>query len=346
MKNLYVLDPNNNMKYVIDYAESIIFNFKINDVGDCEIYIPYIDSKLTDKISLNDIIVDNLDDFSNSFIVKEIEIESDFSKGNYVLIKGETFETLLKQRYMEYLEVLEGNIEENVDHIISYVNNNFPLNKTIVTYLNIPDTTIHDFQFNLTSIFDCIKSMCAINNYNFIFLNGRYGSYELDIFEPISNNEVVFSPNNNNLVSFKKRLSNYDVINYALVHYEVPTDPEFQPDFSTDAIFYVGTNSTGNDSFHGVVDATDIKDNDAQLFKRLCDNKGLSEIAQNKPVKNIEIEVDASMFKFMRDYYIGNVVKVIDFFGNEYNAKIYEVTEKWDNNGYVCEPKLEIINNV
>lgn len=341
MKNLYILDMDNNIKYVIDYAESIIFNFKLNDIGDCEVYIPYIDNTILDKIALNYIITDNTDTFYKSFIIKSIEIESSVSKGNYILIKGESLETLLKQRYIGFSEVYSGTIGDNCETIINtIIKEIFPLNKDISCYDSTSDSTVHDFEFEFTSVFDAIKSMCAVKNYCFELYNTPYDAYDLDIYEPEIVSNVIFSPKEHNLLSFKKEISNYDIVNCAMVYFDTddPEDPQ--------GMTYVSEDKEKNELFVGVVDATDIKNNDTALFNRIMNNKGLSEIAQNKAKNDIDIEVDASMFRFLEHYQLGSIVKIIDFFDNEYNAKVIEVTEKWDNNGYACEPKLEIVHNI
>lgn len=340
MKNLYVLDMNNTIKYVIDYAESIIFNFKLNDIGDCEVYIPYINNDILDKIALNYIITDDTDSFYKSFVIKSIEIESSVSKGNYILIKGETLETLLKQRYIGFSEVYSGTIADNCETIINtIINEQDPLNKEISCYYHVSDSTVRDFEFEFTTVFDAIKSMCAIKNYCFELCNTPYDEYEFYIYEPEIASNVIFSPNEHNLLSFKKETNNYDMVNLAMVYFD--TNDQEDPQ----GMVYVGEDKEKNELFVGVVDATDIKNNDSALFNRIMNNKGLSEIAQNKPKNDIDIEVDASMFRYLEYYQLGSIVKVVDFFGNEYNAKVIEVTEKWDNNGYACEPKLEIVNN-
>lgn len=341
MKNLYILDANNTIKYIIDYAESIIFNFKLNDIGDCEVYIPYIDNDILDKIALNYIVTDNTDSFYKSFVIKSIEIESSVSKGNYILIKGETLETLLKQRYIGVSEVYSGTISDNCETIIGTIINELnPLNKDISCDDSVSDSTVRDFEFEFTSVFDAIKSMCAVKNYCFEIYNTPYDIYEFYIYEPEIASNVIFSPKEHNLLSFKKETNNFDMVNCAMVYFDTndPEDPQ--------GITYVGGVEEKNELFIGVVDATDIKNNDTALFNRIINNKGLSEIAQNKPKNNIDIEVDASMFRFLEYYQLGSIVKIIDFFDNEYYAKVIEVTEKWDNNGYACEPKLEIVNNV
>ena len=341
MKNLYILDADNTIKYVIDYAESIIFNFKLNDIGDCEVYIPYINNDILDKIALNYIITDNTDSFYKSFVIKSIEIESSVSKGNYILIKGETLETLLKQRYIGFSEVYSETIADNCETIINtIINENDPLSKEISCYSYVSDDTVHDFEFEFTSVFDSIKSMCAVKNYCFELYNTSYDIYSLDIYEPEIASNIIFSPKEHNLLSFKKETNNYDIVNCAMVYFDTndPEDPQ--------GMTYVSDGKEKNELFVGVVDATDIKNNDTALFNRIMNSKGLSEIAQNKPKNNIDIEVDATMFRFPEHYWLGSIVKIIDFFDNEYNAKVIEVTEKWDNNGYACEPKLEIVHNV
>lgn len=339
--NIYILDPNNHLKYTIDYAESIIFNYKLNDIGDCEIYMPYIDNSVLDKISINDIVVKSFDEIHLSFIVKSIEIESNFEKGNYITIKGETFNTLLKQRVVTAPTQYYGTIHQICQDIFEAMNIGPSFNNEVYVNNQTSDSVNHDFVFEYTTIFDVIKQMCAVKNLCFDFENSNYGLYLLRLFEKNSV-DIVFSPNNNNLISFKKENNNYNSVTYVYTRFETGDveDPE--------AIESWGDIYEGNNAFHTNVDATDVKREDYTYasFEKIIKNKGDAVIYEGRVKDNIDIDVDASMYKFSVDYNLGSIVKVIDFFGNEYNAKVYEVTEKWDNNGYVCEPKLEIVHNI
>lgn len=338
--NVYILDPNNNLKYVIDYAESIIFNHKFNDIGDCEIYMPYIDNDVLDKIDLNDIIIKSFDEINLSFIIKSIEIESTFEKGNYITIKGETFNTLLTQRVIVFAEEFSQTIYQNCQQIAESINGGPYFNNEIYVTNRTGDSVNRNFVFEFTTIFDAIKDMCAVKNLCFTFENSNEGLYYLNLFKNYTTN-IVFSPQNNNLISFKKENNNYNNVTFTYTRFETgdAEDPE--------ATLSGGDVYEGNDAFHVNVDATDVKREDYtdSAFFNIIENKENAVIYEGRIKDNIDIEIDASMYRFPFDYNIGAIVKIIDFFGNEYNAKVYEVTEKWDANGYACEPKLEIIKN-
>lgn len=70
--------------------------------------------------------------------------------------------------------------------------------------------------------------------------------------------------------------------------------------------------------------------------------KGYEDLAEYGTVVAFDGTVVPDMtFKYKQDYFLGDLVKVRNSFGIEASARIVEVTEVHDNNGYTIEPKFE-----
>lgn len=75
-------------------------------------------------------------------------------------------------------------------------------------------------------------------------------------------------------------------------------------------------------------------------------NRGYEKLADYGTITSFDgsIEPDTT-FKYKRDYFLGDLVTAINEFGILAKARITEVIEVCDDNGYRVEPKFEYINN-
>lgn len=161
----------------------------------------------------------------------------------------------------------------------------------------------------------------------------------------INNPSLIISENNNTLISFKKNTNTDDYCNAAIVLGEGEGNNKKVSFVYTDD--FDSTNL--DDRFHKVFDMDNIVTNEGAItestYYEMLNNKGKSLLEENALKKNIELEIDVSLYKFKKDFDIGDTARIILPIGETYNAFIKEVTEKWDANGYICEPVLEIYNN-
>lgn len=73
-------------------------------------------------------------------------------------------------------------------------------------------------------------------------------------------------------------------------------------------------------------------------------NRGYEKLAEYGTVVSFEGSVEPDItFKYKRDYFLGDKVSVRNEYGIEAQARIIEVMETCDDNGYVVEPKFEYI---
>lgn len=80
--------------------------------------------------------------------------------------------------------------------------------------------------------------------------------------------------------------------------------------------------------------------------EKLARSIGIDALSQLRPVRQFTGNVDTlSSYVYKVDYNIGDIVRVINEYGIEAQARITEIMESDDNDsGYVCEPKFEYLN--
>lgn len=81
------------------------------------------------------------------------------------------------------------------------------------------------------------------------------------------------------------------------------------------------------------------------IYQTYLINRGAENLAQYGEVLTFNgAVVPDNPFKYKRDYFLGDIVTVESEFGIRADARIVEVIETEDENGYLIEPKLEYIN--
>lgn len=351
----FMSNINGQIKAIIDYCESVILNYKCNEIADCEIYFPLIDKKVLNTIQLGDFIRNGYG-ASDTWVVTSIDIDYSAEKGMYILVKGKNCITLLTQRiYRDQLITLTNNYEDLYDllsYIVNYINNESysQLGQLVLIYPNyVGDVGSLDYQFNYESYYDIIQNILTSKN---IFWRMLYNpvdnefriTYEEKGYD-INNPSLIISENNNTLISFKKNTNTDDYCNAAIVLGEGEGNNKKVSFVYTDD--FDSTNL--DDRFYKVFDMDNIVTNEGAItestYYEILNNKGKSLLKENALKNNIELEIDVSLYKFKKDFDIGDTARIILPIGETYNAFIKEVTEKWDVNGYICEPVLEIYNN-
>ena len=345
--DIFVYNTNKQKVTIIDYAESIIFTTKLAEIGDFELKIPIINKNDLNNIKLG-YMVKTTQAKSKFFIIKEIESVLDNENGNYIYFRGEELKTLLTQRIIVGQKIYNDTITNNCLELKNYIDTYYPYNQELYFYANLNnDNTAYDFQFDFETFYNALKTMCdRINCYfDLVFPPEGYEAQflQLRIFEPTSTPNIVFAQSFNNVLSFSQKMDNYEFCNAACVVGEGNgTAKRYQT---------VTTGETDkNIIFYNKVDATEISSNSGVVtqaqYNNFLKNQGEAYINSTAIKKVYDMQINTKMYKYLDDFKVSDVVKIINPFDNTIlNAIITEVTEKWDESGYLCEPKLEILNS-
>lgn len=242
--------------------------------------------------------------------------------------------------------------------------------------------TINSFTDDL---YELIKNICKTYNYGFevrLLVDTKTIQFKLYKGQDkagIENSEYIeFSPTYGNIISsnYKKDISNYKNLCYVgyknlqeethlLSVFNTPTEPEGE---ERKEIYVDGSNTSREiteDELRVIfptvtLNGTEYKYDD-QIVATVSDGKiiitdytylllirilGLNTLVEHNRTQEFTGNVDTiDTYVYKTDYYLGDVVKVINDYGIEAEARIVEIMESDDSdNGYVVEPKFEYIN--
>lgn len=151
-----------------------------------------------------------------------------------------------------------------------------------------------------------------------------------------ANPQIVFSPANDNLFSSKYNFDMSNLKNVALVGGEGEGIER--------KTRQVG-NVSGLERREVFVDASNAKDEgDLVDYYDALINEGKEKLSEMVATITFEGEIDPTVYEYKTDYDLGDIVTVKNKYGVVINARIVEVIETWDNEGYTIEPIFEYID--
>lgn len=234
--DIYILNSKFEQIGVIDEYESVIWNKKYNDIGDCEIYAP-CESGYIDLLQVGNYVRRYDDDMVCK--ITSIEIETDIENGDYIIATGTDIVDMLSDRIVRVQtsfsgkvttfisKLIESNIiqpkDENGNAIASRQIANFTLDMSSVS--NVTDAmeaTV--YTENLLSLIQTACKSCNLGfrlTYN--FSNGNY-VFRLyrgkDKASQAADNYVEFSPQYANITSSTYKIDTTNDKNLVYVGYK------------------------------------------------------------------------------------------------------------------------------
>lgn len=359
---IYIADQNFNIEFVVDFYKSVIWKEEFIGSGEFEIYIP-ID--LSDSHQLEYIVFERYIgmivylsvDYFNTGIIRKFDVSYDSENGATLILYGEMLIGLLSQRIINTQTNLDTSA---VNAIKTLVNNNtntydrsFNFSINFSDSYNVPYISIKK-QATYTNLFETIKEILNYSSYGMKItraINSVQNTSTLfyDIYTGVNRqndselnpngNQIAFSFDYGNLISYKQISDISEYCNAVTVAGEGQgTSRKVQSWSEGDAI--------KNKRFEKFEDARNVSSNDGQITNEEYNDILLQQcteyIAEHKYTKKIEMSVIDNKYKYGEDYSLGDIVDVIDISGLRQGAKIISVTRVWDDNGYKCEPTLQL----
>jgi hypothetical protein len=366
---LLILDTSFEIIGVLDSFNSLIWTDRYSKCGDFELYIEAT-SRYFNVLKANYYLY--LKESEHMMIISDIQQDSDAEEGNYLTVTGNSLEYIPHRRIIWNQTTIDGKLQTGIETLLNQ-NIIFPDNylaglsstdKTLAkkrkisdfTFSETTDKTITDLtlsaQYTGDNLYDVIVSACEDNEIGFkVLLNdsnqfvfslysGTDRSYSQD-----TNPYIVFSPDFDNIINGDYREETLDYKNVTLVAGE---------DESENRKTYVAgdTKSSGLDRRELYTDARDIQseDDDGNTlsddeYNALLEQRGKENLKDYKITKVFEGEVDTtSMFKYGTDFFLGDIVQLVDDYGNERRARVTEFIRSQNKSGYSAYPGFEIID--
>lgn len=342
--DIYVLDRSLSVVGICDDYKSVIWTPRYSAVGDFELYMPAtaenIDLMQEDRYVVRDKDME-ADDCYNVMIIRCVQITTSVEDGNYLTVSGQCLKSLLSRRIVWQQTTLYGNLEKAVRSVVEENAIEPAIAARKIDRLVLGDlqgfTDTIDKQVTGAVLSDFVTEVCDarglgwdiwIHGDNFVFSlkKGTDRSYRQTSVPP-----VVFSNEFDNLLTTDYTYDKSNYKNIAVVAGEGE---------GLDRKRAVVGAASGLDRYELYVDSRNSSSNDGEItqneYVRILEEEGKKALAEDKNAitEIIEGTVEPlSNYIFNTDYFLGDIVEVINEYGIEMTPRIIEIIESEDESG-------------
>lgn len=338
---------NKNLEWIgiVDQYKSAIWTPRYWNAGDFEIYAEATRENLS--ILQKDYYVARPDD-DMVCIIQQINIVTDEEGGKYLIVTGESLQSLLKRRIIWQQTTLRGTVEKCIRKLIdeNVINPSVSARKIPNFFMGQEKgfTEMVEMQVTGDNLFDVVSSLCQSYGYGFRITFDETRQFIFDLYKGENrsysqdgNPYVVFSPDFDNVKSVDYISDKTEYKNVALVAGE--GEGTYRKTTT------VGT-ASGLDRYELYVDARDISTNDEEIsltdYNKLLEERGEENLAETAMKESFEGEVEASVnYTYKTDYFLGDIIQIENEFGIKASPRIVEIIECMDENGYSMTPTFD-----
>lgn len=340
----YVVDGNLDVIGIIDAYKSAIWTERYYEPGDFELYV----AATPEAVALirKHLFLVRMDNVSKAMVIETIKLSTDAENGDYLTVSGRSLSSILSRRIIWKQTTYSGQLEKAVRRMIadSFVDPE-DADRTVSFFELGEEAGITDeikVQYAGEVVQEAIENVCrpkkigyeclmdlSRKKITFRLYEGKDRSYN-----QTANPFVVFSPKFDNLLSSSYSNSDAKLKNVAQVAGEGEGTARKK--------VTVGT-ASGLERYETFVDAKGQSTNDGEItestYAELLEQKGLERLATLATTEKIDSEVAPNYsYKVNEDYFLGDVVEVINEYGIAMTPRVVEVIECQNDAGYTCIP--------
>lgn len=361
-----VLNENFKKIYETDDYVSLIWCKRYNDLGGLDLELPAtIETLQTFKKNY----YITRDDDDSIFRITNIELNTDEDGENTLVIGATDCLSILNQRINNNVSYEEGGTVKNAfrgtyeNYIRTLINKNF-INSDILTR-NIKNLVLGsskgyketlEIALDFVNVGEETLTVCRAHNCG-CKITWKNSKFVFDLFQGVDRSEgqlnvppVVFSPEFGNLIKSKYTVENDKIKNSIIPYQSVDTSDKYSNQWAATSDVITGEIS-GLDRYEIKVDIKEIISgvNSGEISNL---NIGLEtafkkELASNTKSKvKFEGELSSDYYIYKQDWDLGDIVTVKNDFGIKANARIVEVIETWDREGYTIEPVFDFEDDI
>ena len=352
--DINVLDKDLNVVCVIDSFRSLIWNDKYDEPGDFELCVPA--GIPGAEYLLPDYYIE-IPDSPKTMIIEKQQPSTDVDDGDTIIFSGRSLESLLDRRIVWQQTTVSGNLQNAIKTLINENAISPTISDRTMTNLiftdstdtNVASITIDSTQFTGDNLLEVVETLTQNNNLGFKILLNSNNKFEFQLYSGTDRSfnqttypQVEFSLRNDNLFSSKRTLDKTNYKNVTLIA------GEGEGLDRTTATYGSASDLERREYF---TDARDISSNEGSEdeiapaeYQNLLVERGKSKLDELQIEREVEAEVDTSeyaMFQYQEDYFIGDVVNVVDRFGVTFTARVTEMTVSINSSGYSSYPIFE-----
>lgn len=331
---------------VIDTYNSLIWANRFRQCGDFEIYVS-MSTEMADVLQVGRWVVRPDDDMVG--IIEKVESGTDEENGDYLLATGRCLRQILGRRIIWEQTTITGKAEDGLRKLVSdaLISPADPARKYAPLVLaaahGYPETV--DAQYTGDDLLETVEALCAAKNYGFkMTLDTAARQIPLDFYKGMDrsmsqfeNPRVIFSEDNDNLraTTYTKDTASYKTV--ALVMGEGE---------GADRRRVIVGRSTDQEGLHRrelYVDARDLSTNEGEIsdteYNAQLAERGNTGLSEAPIVESMEGTIEPmQMYAYKQDYFLGDIVTVVNKYGIAVDTQVLEVVEVWDEDGYTCTP--------
>ena len=342
--NINILDKTLTRVAVMDTYISLMWCRRYYDIGALDLQVP----ATKENVSLfREGYFITRDDDATIFRIEVIELDTSNNGSNSLIIGAFDCKKILSQRIIWNQVNFQGTVENFIRKIIQEnVISPDDTNRAIDRFVLDPSQGFEDsfeIQAQYDQLDEKIIELCTAYGYGWAV--DFDGNFRFRLYKGVDhsitqseNPHVIFSPDFDNLIGSKYNVDSSEYKNAALVGGEGEgTERKTRS---------IGT-ATGIERFEMFVDSN-VSSNDGgdlvDYYEALVAD-GINELAEHSTVATFEGQVDSKSYEYRKDYNLGDIVTVMNEYGVKINARIVELTETWDNEGYSIDPVFEYMND-
>lgn len=345
--DVWVLDKNLKRVGICDDYKSIIWTTRYFKSGDFELYLPATDKNIVllkedhYVVREKDIIYDGNITYKNVMVIEKIQVTTDIENGNYLIVTGRCLKSIVARRIVWQQTTLYGKVEIALRQILTEnaINPTNSLRK--ITKLKLGEikgfTETLEKQVTGDNVATFIEEVCTAYGLGWdIYIKDNYFIFELykgidRSYNQSKNPFVVFSPDFDNLLTTDYQFDKTNYKNVALVAGEGE---------GLDRKTVTVGNTSDLDRYEVYVDSRNSSSNDGSItdteYNHILTEEGHEALESDEYsiTENIEGEIETSSnYQINKDYFLGDIVEVINEYGIETTPRIVEIIESEDENG-------------
>lgn len=288
-------------------------------------------------------------------IIEDLAVDSDIEDGNRLIVTGRSLESILERRIIWGQKVLTGNLQDAIETLLneSIISPSIT-DRKIDNFIFEPSTdprvmelTI-DAQFTGNNLYDVIKKLCQSHNIGFKIVLNDNNQFVFSLYAGAdrsynqnTNPWVVFSPEFGNIINTNYFTSKANLKNVTLVAGE--------GEGASRKTTTVGSGS-GLNRRELFTDARDISSDvnggtlTTEQYIEKLKARGIEKLSEHTVKTAFEGEVEATrLFKYGEDFFIGDIVQIVNEYGHEGRAYISELIISQNEDGISIYPTFQII---
>ncbi len=342
---------------VVDTFRSLLWIDRYAKFGEIELIISP-DSPALSKLASTAYIL--LEESEHIMIPESFNIKTDPKRGNEVIVKGKSLESILLRRIVWAHTTLEGSLQDGIalllnDSMILAEDPNRIISRMeflasedpVITALTVDGQSLGEY------IYDIVSGLCSKNGIGFKIILTPTNNFQFQLYAGVdrsynqSNNPyIVFSPNNDNLVNGNLLVTSEFLKTTALVAGEAGVGNE-----RTITTAESVTGASDLDRREIFVDAGSITRSgygeeepltDEEYLVKL-EEEGLRILSENTVLESFDGEIDPVMYNYGDEFYMGDILQVANEYGNESCSRVVEMTYFQDSAGIKTVPTFEAV---